>query len=167
MTDLQNVIQTGVGQAPIGTVYVGEWTYHLTVRFKPEALGNLFFNSASGVRVHLSQVANITLRSGESTITREMNQRNLTVRIDNRNGDLSSYLAEAQAKIAANVSFDKDKVRFEWRCRDRGRRCRARGIGGACHRAKTISSGHHQPDRPVERGTDVVASRTGPGSGPG
>ena len=120
MTDLQNVIQTGVGQAPIGTVYVGERTYNLTVRFdeearnSPEALGNLFVNTASGVRVHLSQVADIRLRSGESIITREMSNRNLTVRIDNNNGDLSSYLAEAQARIAQNVKFDKDKIRLQW-----------------------------------------------------
>jgi len=33
MTDVQNVIQTGVGQAPVSTVYVGERTYPLTVRF--------------------------------------------------------------------------------------------------------------------------------------
>src|SRR5581483_1087386 len=47
MTDVQNVIQTGVGQAPISTVYVGERTYPLTVRYTtdtrntPAALGNL------------------------------------------------------------------------------------------------------------------------------
>ncbi len=44
---LQNVIQTGVGQAPVSTVYVGERIYNLTVRYlavsrdSPEALGNL------------------------------------------------------------------------------------------------------------------------------
>ena len=61
MTDVQNVIQTGVGQAPVSTVYVGERTYPLTVRFTqeardaPEALGNLFVNTASGMQVPLSQ----------------------------------------------------------------------------------------------------------------
>ena len=33
MTDVQNVIQTGVGQAPVSTVYVGEQNYPLTVRY--------------------------------------------------------------------------------------------------------------------------------------
>src|SRR6202021_4076797 len=47
MTDVLNVIQTGVGQAPVSTVYVGEKTYPLTVRFteasqnRPKPLGNL------------------------------------------------------------------------------------------------------------------------------
>ena len=120
MTDVQNVIQTGVGQAPVSTVYVGEKTYPLTVRFtdasrnQPEALGNLSLNTSSGVQVPLSQVADVRLRVGESTVTRENGQRNLTIRIDNRDRDLTSYLNEAQAKIAAQVHFDPNKIRFEW-----------------------------------------------------
>jgi cobalt-zinc-cadmium resistance protein CzcA len=120
MADLQNVIQTGVGQAPVSTVYMGERSYPLTVRFTPEArdapdaLANLFVNTASGVQVPLSQIADIRVRSGESTVTRENGQRNLTIRIDNRDRDLTSYLAEAQAKIKARVHFDPDKVRLEW-----------------------------------------------------
>src|SRR5271155_5704406 len=89
MTDLQNVIQTGVGQAPVTTVYVGERTYPLTVRFttetrnSPEALGNLFVTTSSGAQIPLAQIADIREQSGESTITRENGQRNLTISIAN------------------------------------------------------------------------------------
>jgi cobalt-zinc-cadmium resistance protein CzcA len=120
MTDLQNVIQTGVGQTPISTVYVGERTYPLTVRYMadarndPDVLGNLLVNTSSAVQVPLSQIAPIRVRSGESTVTRENGQRNLTIRIDNRDPDLTSYLKEAQARIADKVHFDPDKVRLEW-----------------------------------------------------
>jgi cobalt-zinc-cadmium resistance protein CzcA len=120
MTDVQNVIQTGVGQAPVSTVYVGERNYPLTVRFtresrnRPDALGNLFVNTTSGAQIPLSQIAEIRVRSGESTVTRENGQRNLTIRIDNRDRDLTSYLEEAQSKIGAQVKFDKDKIRLEW-----------------------------------------------------
>ncbi len=120
MADVQNVIQTGVGQAPVSTVYVGEKTYPLTVRFTPEArnqpdaLGNLFVNTNGGMQVPLSQIATVRVRTGESTITRENGQRNLTIRIDNGNPDLTSYLEEAQAKIASRVHFDHDKIRLEW-----------------------------------------------------
>ncbi len=120
MTDVQNVIQTGVGQAPVSTVYVGERTYPLTVRFShdarnsPEALGNLLVHTASGVQVPLSQLAEVRARTGESTVTRENGQRNLTIRIDNRERDLTSYLEEAQKKIAAQVHFDRNKIRLEW-----------------------------------------------------
>src|SRR6202030_4727928 len=83
-------------------------------RNAPEALGNLFVNTASGVQVPLAQVADIRVRSGESTVTRENGSRNLTIRIDNRDRDLTSYLANAQAKIAEQVHFDKNAIRLEW-----------------------------------------------------
>jgi heavy metal efflux system protein len=120
MTDVQNVIQTGVGQAPVSTVYVGERTYPLTVRYAvdarnhPDALANLSVHTASGQQVPLAQVASVAARSGESTVTRENGQRNLTIRIDNRDRDLTSYLKEAQAKIAAHVHYDPNRVRLEW-----------------------------------------------------
>jgi heavy metal efflux system protein len=120
MSDVQNVIQTGVGQAPVSTVYVGERTYPLTVRFSqesrstPETLGNLFVSTAGGTQIPLAQLADIRVKSGESTVTRENGQRNLTIRIDNRDRDLTSYLAEAQAKIDARVHFDRSKIRLEW-----------------------------------------------------
>jgi len=120
MADVQNVIQTGVGQAPVSTVFVGERTYPLTVRFaeaarnRPDALGKLPVHTASGAQVPLSAITDIRVRSGESTITRENGQRNLTIRIDNRDRDLTSYLGEAQAKIAAHVHFDQSRIRLEW-----------------------------------------------------
>jgi cobalt-zinc-cadmium resistance protein CzcA len=120
MTDLQNVIQTGVGQAPVSTVYVGERTYPLTVRFdepargSAAAIGDLPVTTTSGVQVPLAQVADVRERMGESTVTRENGQRNLTIRIDNRDRDLTSYLNEAQAKIAAQVHLDPRRIRLEW-----------------------------------------------------
>jgi heavy metal efflux system protein len=120
IADVQNVIQTGVGQAPVSTVYVGERVYNLTVRFtgtsrdSPESLANLTVHTADGQQVPLTQIADLKVQSGESTITRENGQRNLTIRIDNRDRDLTSYLEEAQRKIAERVHFDPTKVRLEW-----------------------------------------------------
>jgi cobalt-zinc-cadmium resistance protein CzcA len=120
IADLQNVIQTGVGQAPVSTVYVGERVYNLTVRFiaasrdSPEALGILPVHTASGMQVPLSAVADVRVQTGESTITRENGHRNITISIDDRDRDLTSYLEEAQAKIAARVPFDVNRIRLEW-----------------------------------------------------
>jgi len=120
VADIAALIQTGIGGAPIMPVYVGDRVYNLTVRFpkgskgSPQALGNLFLNSASGAKIALSQVASITLHSGESTISHEASERQITVRIDNRGRDLTSYLEEAQRRIDAEVTFDKKTVRLEW-----------------------------------------------------
>jgi heavy metal efflux system protein len=43
-----------------------------------------------------------------------MTHRNLTVKIDYRDRDLTSYLAEAQEKIGKAVHFDPNKYRLEW-----------------------------------------------------
>jgi len=120
IADIAALIQTGVGGAPINTVYVGDRIYNVTVRFpkgsksSTEALGNLFLNSSTGAKIALSQVASISLQTGESTISHETNERQITVRIDNRGRDLTSYLAEAQKRIDSEVKFDPQKFHLEW-----------------------------------------------------
>ncbi len=120
VSDITNLIQTGIGGAPVAQVFVADRLYNITVRFpqsarnSPEALGNLVLNTASGAQIPLSAVAAIKLQNGESTITREMNHRNLTVRIDLAGRDLASYLAEIRHKISADVHFDPAKYRLEY-----------------------------------------------------
>jgi heavy metal efflux system protein len=120
ISDITNLIQTGVGGSAVTQVYVGDRVYDVSVRFPlnsrydPEALGNLTLTNSGGIQVPLSQVAKITQRNGEGTITRENNHRNLTVRIDLADRDLVSYLAEVKAKIAQSVHFDASKYRLEY-----------------------------------------------------
>ncbi len=118
--DVASLIQTGVGGAPVTTVYVGDRTYNIAIRFpkssksSTEGIGNLVLNSASGAKIALSQVASIKLQTGESTISHEASERQITVRIDNRGRDLTSYLAEAQDRIAKEVKIDPVNTRLEW-----------------------------------------------------
>jgi len=120
VNDIAALIQTGVGGAPVTTVYQEEHIYNLTVRFpkanksNPESLGRLYLSSASGAKIPLSQLATIRLQTGESTISHETNNRQITVRIDNRGRDLTSYLAEAQQRIDKEVKFNPQQNRLEW-----------------------------------------------------
>jgi cobalt-zinc-cadmium resistance protein CzcA len=118
--DIASLIQTAVGGAPVSQVYVEDRIYNVTAALPradksgPAAIGNLLLNSSSGARIPLSQLADIHLASGESTIAHEMNERELTIRVDNRDRDLASYLKEAEQRIAHDVHFDKHKVHLEW-----------------------------------------------------
>ncbi len=118
--DVANLVSTGIGGAPVITVYVNERTYNVTARFpraaksNPEAVGALLLNAAGGAKIPLSQVASIKLQTGETTISHEMNDRQITVRIDNRDRDLASYLDEVQKRIADDIKFDPTKIRFQW-----------------------------------------------------
>jgi cobalt-zinc-cadmium resistance protein CzcA len=120
VADLSDLIQKGIGGDAISQVFIGERHYDTTVRFppaarnSPEAIGDLVLASSTGALIPLSQVAKVELQTGESTITREMNHRHLTVRLNYRGRDLSSLLADAQQEIAQKVHFDHDKYRIEW-----------------------------------------------------
>jgi cobalt-zinc-cadmium resistance protein CzcA len=47
-------------------------------------------------------------------ISREMNRRFVTVSLNIRGRDLSSFFAEAQSKIEAQVAYDHSQFRFHW-----------------------------------------------------
>ena len=118
--DVASLVQTGMGGAPVITVYSGDRTYNVTVKLPKsaksgtEAIGSLLLNGAGGAKIPLSQVASVKLQTGESTISHELNSRQITVRIDNRGRDLASYLVEAQDRIAKDVKFDHAKFRLQW-----------------------------------------------------
>lgn len=121
VSDISDLIEIGIGGKPVGALFKGERKYDVTVRFiepvraSPEAIGDLLLTSPGGTaRIPLSQVAKIGLRTGESTITRESNRRHLTVKLNLRGRDLSSFLGEARAKIAEDVPYDHDKYEIVW-----------------------------------------------------
>ena len=68
--------------------------------FASEKIAGLMLTSSTGAKIPLSQVAEVKLSVGESTITREMNRRHLTVKLNLRGRDLASFLKEAQNVIA-------------------------------------------------------------------
>jgi len=120
VADITNLIQTTLGGAPVGQVFIAERSYDISVRVSGTSrdnvtrLGNLIVSSASGARVPLAQVAAISLANGESTITREMSKRHLTVRVDLRGRDLASFFEEAQAMIEGNVDYDHARYKIAW-----------------------------------------------------
>lgn len=120
VSDITNLIQTGIGGAPITQVYVGDRTYNITARASkqvagnPESLGMLVLTSSTGAQIPLSMLADIKMQTGESTIAHEMGHRQLTIRIDNSDRALSQYFTDAQNKIDQSVHFDRQKYRLEW-----------------------------------------------------
>ena len=120
MADVADLIEIGIGGRAVAEVFRGERRYDVSVRFEaasrqnPEAIGNLMLSAPSGARIPLSQVARIELRAGESTITRESGRRHLTVKLNLRGRDLSSFLVEARARIARDVRSDPARVSLVW-----------------------------------------------------
>jgi heavy metal efflux system protein len=120
VADIATIIESGIGGKAISNVFIGERVYDIAVRFpesvrgSADAISSLTVTLPTGARIPLSQVAEITSTTGESSITREMNRRHLTVKLNLRGRDLSSFLAEAHDKIEKQVKFDATKYQLEW-----------------------------------------------------
>lgn len=119
-TDIMNVVQNMVGDAPVGQVYVGDRIYAMTAHMKRRlnsdlsAIRQIPLTGLNGARVPLGLVARVSLQTGEANIAHEMNHRQITIRVDNGQRPLSQYLADAQARIAGQVHFDPARYRLEW-----------------------------------------------------
>lgn len=120
VSDVNDLIEIAIGGKAISQLYQGDRVYDITCKYKedtrdtPEKIAGLMLTSATGAKIPLSQVAEIRLSTGESTITREMNKRHLTVKLNLRGRDLGSFLKEAQATIEKNVQYDHHNYRIEW-----------------------------------------------------
>ena len=120
IVDVTELIEVAIGGKAISQVFIDNKVYDITARYiensrdAPEKIANLMLTTSYGAKIPLSQVATIKTTTGESVITREMNKRHLTVKLNVRNRDLASLLKEAQSKIDEQLVYDKDSYEIEW-----------------------------------------------------
>lgn len=119
VADVSQLIEVAIGGRAVSEVYVDGRTYDVTCRYRPEVretpeqIGSLLLTSATGTQIPLSQVASVRTTLGASTLTREMNHRHLTVRINLRGRDLTSFLNEAKPIVSA-IPMDHQKYSIRW-----------------------------------------------------
>ncbi|HCN48601.1 MAG TPA: CusA/CzcA family heavy metal efflux RND transporter [Chryseobacterium sp.] len=120
VADVADLIEVALGGKAISQIFIGNKVYDISCRYTedsrdtPDKIGNLMLTSATGAKIPLSQVAEVKLSTGESTITREMNKRHLTVKLNLRGTDLSSFLKVAQDKIEKDIRYDHEKYQIKW-----------------------------------------------------
>ena len=120
IAEIAQLVETAIGGRAVSKVYIGDRVYDVICRFPeevrdtPEKIAALTLPTASGSRIPLSAVAEVNTRLGASFITREMGKRQLTVRVNLRGKDLSTFLDEANAKIRNGVKYDHTKHTLKW-----------------------------------------------------
>ncbi|WP_185225739.1 efflux RND transporter permease subunit [Chryseobacterium indologenes] len=120
VADVADLIEVALGGKAISQIFIGNKVYDISCRYTedsrdtPDKIGNLMLTSATGAKIPLSQVAEVKLSTGESTITREMNKRHLTVKLNLRGTDLSSFLKKAQDQIEKDITYDHEKYQIKW-----------------------------------------------------
>jgi len=120
VSDVSELIEVAIAGKAISQVFMGNKVYDVICRYNeqsretPEKIGSLLLTTATGAKIPLSQIAEITTTTGPGIINREENSRFLTVRINMRQRDISSFFKEADEAIKKNVTYNHDSFLLKW-----------------------------------------------------
>lgn len=111
LEDVQNVISAAVGGVSAGQIFEGIRRFDIFVRYTPDAratkddIRQILIETPDGVKVPLEQVALIEELVGQRQITRQNNQRFITVQSNVVGRDIVTFVEEAQNKIDQGVKL--------------------------------------------------------------
>src|SRR4029078_5800217 len=109
--DIQQVIETAVGETTLTTTIEGRQRFPVRVRYAPEyradpqALGQVLVASSNGAQIPLSQVARIEHARGPAMISWENGLLLATVLLNVQGRDVGGFVEEARATVARDVAL--------------------------------------------------------------
>jgi heavy metal efflux system protein len=112
--DLNDLIESVIAGKNAGLVYEGEKRFNLVVRLDEEssrdieAIKSLSVSAPNGVRVPLSQIADIALVESAAQISREDTRRRIIVELNVRGRDIGSFVKDARQEIARQVELPEN-----------------------------------------------------------
>jgi copper/silver efflux system protein len=107
--EVQNVIETAVGENNLTTTIEGRQRFPVRVRYAPEfrkdprELANVLVTGANGAQIPLGQVADIKQVSGPAVINGENGLLEVSVLLNARGRDAGNVIADADKAIKARV----------------------------------------------------------------
>jgi heavy metal efflux system protein len=111
VSDVEGVVEAGVGGQAATQVIQGERLFDLVVRMKPEYrsstrdIGNLLVPTPAGQQVPISELANVHQGNGASFIYRENNSRYIGVQFSIEGRDLARAVNDAQKAVRQSVAL--------------------------------------------------------------
>jgi heavy metal efflux system protein len=111
VSDVEGIIQAGVGGQAATQVIQGEQLFDLIVRMKPQYrsstydIGDLLVPTPSGQQVPISELAKVTQGNGASLIYRENNSRYIGVQFSLEGRDLARAVADGQKAVRQVVAL--------------------------------------------------------------
>ena len=109
--DVLEAIQAAFQGTVVAQSYQGSRVSNVAVildepeRRDPEAIGVLLLRNANGLRLPLSELADVYSTSGRHSILHEGTRRRQTVTCNPRERDVASFVADAKRAVASKVSF--------------------------------------------------------------
>lgn len=110
--DIQNVISVAVGGQNAGQIFEGTKRFNINVRYTENArasieqIKNIVISSPTGALIPLSNLAIIEEVIGPRQISRENNQRFITISANVRDRDMGSFVNEGQKAIADHIELE-------------------------------------------------------------
>ena len=107
--DVNSAVSASIGGSAATQVLEGDRRFDVVVRFQapyragPKEIARIPVRSRSGAMIPLAQLARIETRSGAGFIYREDNQRYIPLKFSVRDRDLTSTIAEVEARIRSKV----------------------------------------------------------------
>lgn len=108
-----------IGVLRVGEIYEGQRQFPLAIVLPEkyqrsiEAVRNLVISNGAGVRVSLSELADISEAAGAATINREWGRRLIRVQSNVDGRDVVSFVEEAKRRIAEKVDLPEGYI-IEW-----------------------------------------------------
>lgn len=108
---IQNEIRVAIGGAVAGQVFEDERRWAIFVRYgpefrsTPEDVASLLIDAPDGSLVPVGQLAQIETLVGPRQISREQNQRYITIQLNVRGRDIGGFVADADAAIRESVEL--------------------------------------------------------------
>jgi len=109
--DLNQLISMGFAGEAVGSVFEGEKRFDLVLRLDKsqrksiENLQNLYVDTPNGMKIPLSELAEIKYTKGPAKISRDDTKRRIVVGINVRNRDLQSVVDDVRQRIEAALKL--------------------------------------------------------------
>lgn len=111
ISDLNQIISMGFAGETVGSVFEGEKRFDLVLRLDQsqrkgiENLRNLYVDTPNGMKIPLSELAEIKYTKGPAQISRDDTKRRIVVGINVRNRDLQSVVNDVRQRIESSLKL--------------------------------------------------------------
>src|SRR5690554_4264133 len=109
--DINQLISMGFAGTTVGNIFEGEKRFDMVVRLDKdhrkniENLQNLYVDTPNGMKIPLSELADIRYTTGPAKISRDDTKRRIVIGINVRNRDLQSVVDDVKSIIDSNVKL--------------------------------------------------------------
>jgi cobalt-zinc-cadmium resistance protein CzcA len=111
VAQVMEIVSTAVSGEAVTEVIEGQKRFDVYLRMAEEyrsdaqAIGNLWISNEDGIRVPVSQVADIRLVEGPPTVSREDAQRRVVVQCNVRGRDMGGFVEQARTAVETRVNL--------------------------------------------------------------